>query len=113
MLWDSLKTLKIHAPIYQGTMDEDENSTPENYVILEEQTFDESFAQGDGDSLIRKSTFNIRIYCRKLSKAKTVVAAYRTSLNTQKIAYKQFGPTFDQTTNIYSTLITGATLYGT
>lgn len=112
MLWNYFKHLKSIAPIYIGIMDEDENSIPENYVILEDQTFDEGHANGDGINLLRKSTYNIRIYSRTKKKADEIVNKYRTVLIDNRFQFNQFGPTYDPTSAFYSTLITGAFIYG-
>ena len=112
MLWNYFKHLKKLAPIYIGVMDEDENSIPAHYVILEDLTFDEGFQSGDGLSLLRKKTYNIRIYARTREKAEEIVKEYRKVLLEKGFQFNQFGPTYDPTSAFYSTLISGDTVYG-
>lgn len=111
MLWDLFKHLKDKARIYLDTMNEQESQIPEAYVILEEVTFDESKANGDGKSLIRSSTYNIRIHARTVAKARSIVNDYRGVLLNAGLPFSQYGPTFDPSTSYYSILITGSNMY--
>jgi len=113
MLWDYFKHLKTQAPIYNNIMDEDENSIPQHYVVLEEGVYDESLASGDGLSLVRKSSFNIRIHSRTFIKAKSLTTSYRAVLLQRGMAFQQYGPTYDPNSKYYSVLITGTQAYGT
>lgn len=112
MLWNYFKHLKNKAPIYKDVMDEDENSIPQAYVVLEEGTYDEGLVSGDGLSILRRSQFNIRIHTRTKKKADDLVADYRNVLLQNGIQFTQFGPTFDPGTSLYSTLIMGSVPYG-
>lgn len=111
MLWEYLKELKTHAPIYYGKMDEDLSNIPENYVVIEESAFDEPMLYGDGKIFMRKSVFNIRIYTVKQSKIKSLTNLYRNKLNEKPLSFKQFGPTYDSMTDMYSVLLTGSFAY--
>lgn len=113
MLWNLFKHLKSQAPIYIDVMDEQEDKIPQAYVILEEDVFDENLVAGDGLSLVRNSSYNIRIHSRTIKKAKTLVQAYRQVLLNNGIPFEQYGPTLDPGTDYYSILITGRNTYGT
>ena len=62
MLWELFKKLKSKCPIYKEVMNEDADSIPQKYVILQEHTYDQSVAKGDGISMVRKNSFTIRMY---------------------------------------------------
>lgn len=113
MLWNLFKHLKNKAPIYLDVMNEQESKIPQAYVVLEEDVFDENLVAGDGKSLVRNSSYNIRIHARTIAKAKTIVQSYREVLLENGIPFEQYGPTFDPGTNYYSILITGRNTYGT
>lgn len=113
MLWNLFKHLKNQAPIYKDVMDEQESKIPQAYVVLEEDVYDENLVAGDGTSLVRQNSYNIRIHARTISKAKTIVKAYRQVLLEKGMHFDQFGPTFDPGTDYYSILITGRNTYGT
>jgi|GEM_PF-4460072 len=113
MLWNLFKHLKNKAPIYIDVMNEQESKIPQTYVILEEDVYDENLVTGDGKSLIRKNSYNIRIHARTAEKAKKLVADYRQVLLDKGLPFSQYGPTFDPSTNYYSILITGDDIYGT
>jgi hypothetical protein len=68
---------------------------------------------GDGKSLLRRSSYNIRIHARTIAKAKSLVQSYRQVLLEQGMPFEQYGPTFDPGTSYYSILITGRQTYGT
>lgn len=112
MLWNLFKHLKNKAPIYIGVMDEDENSIPNKYVILEDMASDVNFSSGDGKSLLRDRTYNIRIYAIRKAEAESVIKEYRKVLLEKGIPFNQLGPTYDPTSAFYSTLITGDIVYG-
>lgn len=112
MLWQLFKHLKNKAPIYIGMMDEDENSIPNKYVILEDLASDNAFQNADGKNALRQRTYNIRIYARKKEEAETVIKEYRKELIEKGIPFTQLGPTYDPTSAFYSTLITGEIVYG-
>lgn len=112
MLWNLFKHLKNKAPIYIDVMDEQESKIPQTYVILEEDVFDENRASGDGTSLLRVSSFNIRIHSRTAKKAREIVGDYRKVLIENNMSFQQYGPTYDPGTSYYSILITGKIAYG-
>lgn len=112
MLWNYFKHLKNKAPIYVGVMDEDENSIPTSYVVLEDNTSDNNFQSGDGKSLLRQKVYNIRIHARSREKAEELIKAYREVLLEKDIPFLQLGPTYDPSSAFYSTLITGEIVYG-
>lgn len=112
MLWNLFKHLKNKAPIYLDVMNEQESKIPQAYVVLEEDVFDENLVAGDGKSLVRNSSYNIRIHARTIAKAKTIVQSYREVLLENGLHFEQYGPTFDPSTNYYSILITGRNAYG-
>ena len=111
MLWNLFKHLKDMYPIYINMMDEDEDNIPNNYLILEDDTFDESFVNGDGKNLIRKKNFNIRIFCRGKSVNNDFVDAIRSILLNNSISFKQSGPVYESTDDYSSILITGTYIY--
>lgn len=113
MLWNYFKHLKTKAPIYISFMNEQEDKIPQAYIVLEEDVFDENLVAGDGKSLIRNSSYNIRIHSRTIEKAKSLVKDYRTVLFENGMSFEQYGPTFDPGTSYYSILITGRNTYGT
>ena len=113
MLWNYFKHLKNKAPIYLEVMDVQARKIPQAYVVLEEDVFDGNLVAGDGKSLVRNSSYNIRIHARTVAKAKTIVQAYRQVLLEKGMPFEQYGPTFDPGTDYYSILITGRNTYGT
>lgn len=113
MLWDLFKHLKSKAPIYLNVMNEQESKIPQIYVVLEENVFDENLVAGDGKSLVRLSSYNIRIHSRTVDKAKKLVKDYRQVLLDKGMHFQQYGPTYDPSTDYYSILITGNDAYGT
>jgi len=112
MLWNLFKHLKHIAPIYKDVMTEQEDKIPQAYVVLEEFTFDENRVSGDGRSLIRSSSYNIRIHARTVEKARSIVNAYRQVLLNGGLSFEQYGPTYDPGTSYFSILITGRNTYG-
>lgn len=112
MLWNYFKHLKDQAPIYIDVMDEDANSTPQTYVVLEEKAYDEGFADGDGENLLRRESYNVRIHSRTKAKALELLQSYRQVLIQNKLKFTQYGPTYDPSTGYHSILITGNQVYG-
>ena len=112
MLWNLFKHLKSKAPIYLEVMDEQESKIPQIYVVLEEDVYDENLVAGDGKSLVRRSSYNIRIHSRTVDKAKKLVKDYRKVLLDKGMHFQQYGPTYDPSTDYYSILITGNETYG-
>lgn len=112
MLWELCKHLKKICPIYMEVMDEDENSIPFNYVLIQENSFDESYAEGDGQSLVRKRSFNIHIHCKDRSKIPAIVSGYRSVLYTNNIPFTQYGPVYSPSDGFTSINISGSYLYG-
>lgn len=112
MLWDYFKHLKNKAPIYMDVMDEDANSIPQAYVVLEEKAYDDGFADGDGQNLLRRESYNIRIHATTKKKAIELSNLYREVLIQSTLKFSQYGPTYDPSTGYYSILITGNKVYG-
>jgi hypothetical protein len=112
MLWDLVKHLKEAAPIYKDVMNEQESNIPQTYVVIEEDVYDDNLNSGDGLSLIRRSSYNIRIHSRTAAEARTIAQPYREVLMTNRLGFEQFGPTFDPGTSYYSILISGRYTYG-
>ena len=113
MLWDKVKHLKNLCPIYINVMEEDENDIPANYVILEDDSYDDTFLNGDGINLFRKKSFNIRIFCNGLTISKEIVSAFRKVLIENKIPFRQTGPVYETMDNTTSILISGSYIYET
>lgn len=111
MLWDLCKHLKKLCPIYMEVMNEDENSIPPNYVLIQENSFDESFSEGDGISLVRKRSFNIRIHCKDRSKISAIVSGYRSVLYSNNIPFSQYGPVYSPSDGCTSINISGSYIY--
>ena len=55
IMWDMVKSLATKIPIYKEAMSEDEDSTPQSYLLLRSEVTDGSSAFGDGVSLIREA----------------------------------------------------------
>lgn len=113
MLWNLFKHLKTIAPIYKDMMNEQADQIPQAYVVLEEFAYDENKASGDGISLIRSNSYNIRIHARTVEKARSIVNSYRQVLLSTGLSFEQYGPTYDPGTSYFSILITGRNTYGT
>ena len=112
MLWELFKSLSKLCPIYKEIMDEDEDSIPDNYVILQEYSSDNNFMSADGISAIRERNFNIRMYFKTKSSMFTIVKAYRRILIKNNISFTQFGPFFDPSCNQLVVNISGNYIYG-
>ncbi len=110
MLWDKFKDLSVYAPIYHNVMNEPD--PPPSFVVLEDQTYDEPAAYGDGQVFLRKSIFNIRIHSLEHAKVMELCERYRNQLKEDKFAFTQFGPTFDTESHYHSILLTGSIYYG-
>lgn len=111
MLWELFKSVDI-CPIYMDVMDEDDNSIPQSYTIIEEHSYDENFISGDGLSLVRRNSFNIRIFSRNISKAKQATEIYKQILLNNGIAFTLVGPVFNPTDKYYSMTFSGSYIYG-
>ena len=57
ILWELFKDLGI--PVYKQSMDEDENSTPQTYLVIRSDVTNSASFFGDGEPQIRKSTCDI------------------------------------------------------
>ena len=112
MLWELFKNLKKSCPIYLEVMDEDEDSIPRNYVVLQEQTYDTSIANGDGICMVRQTTFDIRMYFKDKAKMNSVLKLYRDILVKNNIDFDQVGPQYDPTTEQTFIDISGNYIYG-
>lgn len=110
MLWDLFKNTAY--PIYINSMEEDLSNMPDNFVVLEEQAFDEAFKHADGMAKLRRRTFNIRFHFVDTSTLDTAVASYRSILSLNNITFTQAGPVRDPGTKYHSVLITGSYVYG-
>lgn len=57
ILWELFKDIGI--PVYKQSMDEDENSTPQTYIVIRSDITDGARVFGDGKTQIRKSNCDI------------------------------------------------------
>ena len=112
MLWELCKHLKKECPIYLEMMNEDEDHAPENYVVIQESTFDNSYAFADGKPELRQRTFSINIHCKTRSKIPALIASYRSVLYSNNIPFTQSGPIFEPNTGFITTAFTGSYIYG-
>lgn len=110
MLWNLFKSLKRLAPIYREELKDD---LPDKYVILRDSDFDEGYANGDGQQLIRQRSFSVVFHIRstKASSLDSLLDAYRDILREQRISFSQIGPFYEPTTGFMTASITGSYVY--
>jgi len=58
-LWDIVKSLASEIEIYKEVMDEDDDSTPDSYILLRSDMNDSALRHGDGVTKIRQSECDI------------------------------------------------------
>ena len=67
VMWDVVKSLADTIPIYREGMDEDENSTPESYLILRGDVSSGVETFGDGSGQIRRSDCDLILVSKGVS----------------------------------------------
>jgi hypothetical protein len=101
-LWDIVKSLADTIPIYREAMDEDENSTPESYLILRSDVSSGVELYGDGSAQIRRSDCDLILISKgKATKStdthnqnKALIAA---ALDSAGILYEGYNLGYDET----------------
>lgn len=102
VLWDAVKSLADTIPIYREAMDEDENSTPESYLILRSDVSSGVELYGDGSALIRRSDCDLILVSKgtagkSTSKHNTNKASIATALDSAGILYEGYNLGYDET----------------
>lgn len=82
VLWDVVKDLADTIPIYKEGMDEDENSTPDSYLILRSDVSSGVELYGDGSAQIRRSDCDLIL----ISKGKATKSTDTHNVNKASIA---------------------------
>lgn len=80
-LYSIVSDLANEIPIYKWSMDEDENSIPDSYILLRSDVTDNTKTFGDGKSLIRNSDCDIML----ISKGQVTSSKELHNQNIQKI----------------------------
>lgn len=80
-LYSIISDLANEIPIYKWSMDEDENSIPDSYILLRSDVTDNTKTFGDGKSLIRNSDCDIML----ISKGNVTSSKELHNQNIQKI----------------------------
>lgn len=59
VMWEIVKSLSSDIEIYKETMDEDEDSTPDSYLLLRSDITNTPRMFGDGRTMIRRSDCDV------------------------------------------------------
>lgn len=92
VMWDIVKSLKDEIPIYKETMDEDEDSTPDSYLLLESDIDDSPAYFADNTVKSRQSECNFLLVSKGVAKKSTDlhnvnVSKIQTALDTAGFIY--------------------------
>jgi len=110
MLWNLFKDLKDECPIYLNKMDEE--TTPMEYVLIEETIGDSTLANADGKPWLRLNGFNVKIYTQTHEKGLELIKLYSDILfNEDTFSYSTLGTVWDSRSNTFASLITGSYWY--
>jgi hypothetical protein len=106
MLWNLFKGLAEDCPIYLNKMDEE--TTPLEYVVIEETVSDSTLANADGKPWLRLNGFNIKIYTQTYENGVELSKKYSNIIFGQdNFSYNVLGTIWDSRSNTYATLISG------
>ena len=102
VLWDAVKDLADTIPIYQEGMDEDENSTPDSYLILRGDVASGVEAFGDGSAQIRRSDCDLILISKGIARTATSPhnvnkASIAQALENADIPYDGYNLGYDET----------------
>lgn len=111
-LWNLFKHLKTQSkPIFMEEMSEDYKNHPKTYIVIDRQTFDEPLHRGDGKTLLRSSSFVIRVNSRSKETAFTTSLDYIQVLNDNNIDYINSGSVFDPYSGYWTIALEGSVPY--
>lgn len=82
VVYEMLSELADEIPIYKEIMDEDEDSTPDSYIVIFAQVNDSAKSFGDGATLIRSADCDINL----ISKGTAGSSTSLHNINKRKIA---------------------------
>jgi len=102
VLWDAVKSLAVTIPIYKEVMDEDENSTPDSYLILRSDVSSGVEMFGDGSGQIRRSDCDLILVSKGIagnatSTHNTNKASIAEALEAADIPYDGYNLGYDAT----------------
>lgn len=92
-------------------MSEDYKNHPKTYIVIDRQTYDESSVYGDGKSLVRDSSFIIRINSKSKLTAFETSQDYIQVLNDNGIPYVNSGTVLDPYSGYYTIALEGSVHY--
>ena len=81
VLWSIVSPLAAEIPVYKEIMSEDENSTPESYLLIRSDITNGGRIYGDGKALLRRSNCDITL----VSKSKGDVSTDIHNVNKAKV----------------------------
>ena len=81
VLWSIVSPLAAEIPVYKEIMSEDENSTPESYLLIRSDITNGGRIYGDGKVLLRRSNCDITL----VSKSKGDVSTDIHNVNKAKV----------------------------
>ena len=81
VLWGIVSPLAAEIPVYKEIMSEDENSTPESYLLIRSDITNGGRIYGDGKALLRRSNCDITL----VSKSKGDVSTDIHNVNKAKV----------------------------
>lgn len=111
-LWELLKPLSSSTiKIYKEHQDEDNDKKPDKYIVIQEEVYDEPEAFGDGSSILRSSSFEIYINCRKANDARSIYRSVTEILKNNEIPYTLSGNIYDSQSGYFTRTITGDLIY--
>lgn len=67
VLWDALKSLNAKIPIYKETMTEDDDSTPESYLLIRSDISNTPEVTGDGRTQVRGSDCDVLLVSKGIA----------------------------------------------
>lgn len=100
-LYSIVSDLATEIPIYKWSMDEDENSIPDSYILLRSDVPDSTKIFGDGKSLIRNSDCDIMLISKgQVTSSKELhnknIEKIRNLLKSKEISYYGSDLGYDQ-----------------
>lgn len=93
VMWDLVKDLVGEIPIYKEIMSEDEDSTPESYLLLRSQINDTTSEFGDGKTKLRKADCDFILCTKGMASNSTDLHNVNKQKITNKLNESEF--TFD------------------
>jgi hypothetical protein len=102
VLYEALQSLEATIPIYKEGMDEDENSTPESYLLLKSDVTNTTALFGDGHTEVRTSECDVLLVTKGVNGNTTSLhwlnaAKVTVALDTAGITYKGYSLGYDST----------------